>query len=147
MLYIDTCVLLAVLIPEAHSATAEAFLEQATAPLAISSWSITELHSALGLKVRTKALSASQAEAVLQGFERSLAPGLLELGLESQDFRNTNACLRGWRSSLRAGDALHLAIASGRGATLCSLDAPFVAAAQQLGLDAQWLGAGEGPGS
>jgi hypothetical protein len=48
---------------------------------------------------------------------------------------------------LRAGDALHLAIASGRGATLCSLDAPFVAAAQQLGLDAQWLGAGEGAGS
>ena len=43
---------------------------------------------------------------------------------------------------LFAADALHLAIASGRGATLCSLDAPFVAAAQQLGLDAQLLGAG-----
>ncbi len=142
MLYIDTCVLLAVLMPEAHSTTAAAFLEQASAPLAISSWSITEIHSALGLKVRTKALSASQAEAVLHGFERSLAPGLLELELEPQDFRNANACLRGWRSSLRAGDALHLAIASGRGATLCSLDAPFVAAAQQLGLDAQLLGAG-----
>jgi predicted nucleic acid-binding protein len=147
MLYIDTCVLVAVLMPEAHSATAVAFLEQANAPLAISSWSITELHSALGLKVRTKALSPSQAEAVLQGFERSLAPGLLELELEPQDFRNANACLRGWRSRLRAGDALHLAIASGRGATLCSLDALFVAAAQQLGLDAQLLGAGEGPGS
>ena len=147
MLYIDTCVLLAVLMPEAHSTTAAAFLEQANAPLAISSWSITELHSALGLKVRTKALSPSQAEAVLQGFERSLAPGLLELELEPQDFRNANACLRGWRSRLRAGDALHLAIASGRGATLCSLDALFVAAAQQLGLDAQLLGAGEGPGS
>ena len=33
-----------------------------------------------------------------------------------------------------------LAIASGRGATLCSLDAPFVAAAKQLGLEAQLLG-------
>jgi predicted nucleic acid-binding protein len=147
MLYVDTCVLLAVLMPEAHSTTAAAFLEQASAPLAISSWSITEIHSALGLKVGTKALSPSQAEAVLQGFERSLAPGLLELELEPQDFRNANACLRGWRSSLRAGDALHLAIASGRGATLCSLDALFVAAAQQLGLDAQLLGAGEGPRS
>ncbi|MFM7393816.1 MAG: PIN domain-containing protein [Cyanobium sp.] len=48
MLYIDTCVLVAVLMPEAHSATAVAFLEQANAPLAISSWSITELLSALG---------------------------------------------------------------------------------------------------
>ena len=142
MHYIDTCVLLALLTPEGHSAVAAAFLAQARAPLAISNWSITELHSALGLKVRTKALSPSQAEAVLQGFERSLAPGLLVLTLEPQDFRNANACLRGWTTTLRAADALHLAIASGRGATLCSLDAPFVAAAQQLGLDAQLLGAG-----
>ena len=92
--------------------------------------------------MRTKALSPSQAEVVLQGFERSLAPGLLVLTLEPQDFRNANACLRGWTTTLRAADALHLAIASGRGATLCSLDAPFVAAAQQLGLDAQLLAAG-----
>ena len=141
MLYVDTCVLLAALTPEAHSDTAAAFLEQATAPLAISPWSATELHSALGLKVRTKALSPSQAEAVLQGFERSLAPGLLMLELEPQDFRNANACLRSWTPALRAADALHLAIASGRGAILCSLDAPFVMAAQQLGLDAQLIGA------
>ena len=82
MLYIDTCVLLAVLTPEVHSAAATAFLAEASAPLAISSWSVTELHSALGLKVRTKALSQEQAEAVLEGFERSLAPGLLMLELE-----------------------------------------------------------------
>jgi len=141
MLYVDTCVLLAVLTPEAHSATATAFLAEASVPLAISSWSVTELHSALGLKVRTKALIQAQAEAVLQGFERSLAPGLLVLEPEPQDFRNAHACLRGWTTRLRAADALHLAIASGRGATLCSLDAPFVAAAQQLGLEAQLLGA------
>ncbi|MFM7266801.1 MAG: VapC toxin family PIN domain ribonuclease, partial [Cyanobium sp.] len=60
--------LLAVLTPEVHSARAAAFLAEASAPLAISSWSVTELCSALGLKVRTKALSLPQAEAVLQGF-------------------------------------------------------------------------------
>ena len=82
------------------------------------------------------------AEAVLRGFERSLAPGLLVLELEPQDYRHANACLRGWTTTLRAADALHLAIASGLGASLCNLDAPFVAAAQPLGLDAQGLGAG-----
>ncbi len=53
---------------------------------------------------------------MLQGFERSLAPGLLVLvlELEPQAFRNANACLRGWSTSLRAADALRLAIASGR---------------------------------
>lgn len=136
MLYLDTCVLLALLTPEVHSVAAAAFLEQATQTLAISPWSATELHSALGLKVRTGALSTAEADRVLEGFERSLAPGLLSLDLDAQDFRNANACLRGWSTSLRAGDALHLAIASGRGATLCSLDAPFVQAAEQLGLEA-----------
>ena len=68
-----------------HSAAATALFAAAIVPLAISSWSVTELHPALGLKVRTKALSQAQAEAVPQGFERSLAPGLLMLELEAQD--------------------------------------------------------------
>jgi predicted nucleic acid-binding protein len=136
MLYLDTCVLLALLTPEVHSPAASAFLEQAAETLAISPWSATELHSALALKVRTGALSTTEADRVLEGFERSLAPSLLWLDLETDDFRNANACLRGWSTTLSAADALHLAIASGRGATLCSLDAPFVQAAQQLGLAA-----------
>ena len=136
MLYLDTCVLLALLTPEVHSPAASAFLEQAAETLAISPWTATELHSALALKVRTGALSATEADRVLEVFESSLAPGLLWLDLEADDFRNANACLRGWSTSLCAADALHLAIASGRGATLCSLDAPFVQAAQQLGLAA-----------
>jgi predicted nucleic acid-binding protein len=136
MLYLDTCVLLALLTPEVHSPAAAAVLEQATETLAFSPWSTTELHSALALKVRTGALSRAEADRALEGFERSLAPSLLSLELDAQDFRNANACLRGCGTSLRAADALHLAIASGRGATLCSLDAPFVQAAQQLGLAA-----------
>ena len=83
MLYLDTCVLLALLTPEVHSPAASAFLEQGTQTLAISPWSVTELHSALGLKVRTGALSTAEADRVLEGFERSLAPGLLSLELDA----------------------------------------------------------------
>ena len=140
MLVLDTCVLLALLTPEVHSQSATAFVEEASEALAISPWSITELHSALALKVRVGALSAAEADGVLDGFERSLAPALLLLDLQDQDFLHANACLRGWGTSLRAADALHLAIAAGRGATLCSLDAPFVKAAQLLGLPALLIG-------
>jgi predicted nucleic acid-binding protein len=105
MLYEDTCVLLAALTPEAHSGAAAAFLEQATAPLAISPSSTTELHSALALKVCTKALSPSEAEAMLQAFERSLTPAFLMLEVEPQDFRNASTCLRGLTTALRAADA------------------------------------------
>ncbi|AFY29590.1 type II toxin-antitoxin system VapC family toxin [Cyanobium gracile] len=94
MLFVDTCVLLAALIPEHHSDAAATFLEEAPAPLAISPWSATELHSALGMKVRTGALSPLQAEAVLEGFERSLAPGFLILEVQPQDFRNADAWMR-----------------------------------------------------
>jgi uncharacterized protein with PIN domain len=105
MLYLDTCVLLALLTPEIYSQAATAFLEQAPETLAVSPWCVTELHSALALKVRSDALHASEADRVLAGFEQTLAPGLLWLDLDAQDFRNANACLRGWCTPLR-GDLL-----------------------------------------
>jgi predicted nucleic acid-binding protein len=139
MLYLDTCVLLAVLLPEGHSERATRFLQDATDPLAISPWTGTEVHSALGVKVRTGSLTLDQADRVLQTFEQELAPALVMLELQPVDFRHADACLRGWTTNLRAADALHLAVAAGRGACLCSLDQPLVQAALQLGLDARLI--------
>jgi len=104
MLYLDTCVLLAVLTPEAHTQVAT---------------------QALGLKVRTGALTNSQADAVLDAYQHTLVPALVMLEIEGRDFRHA--------------DALHLAIAVGRGATLCSLDAGLVGAAKGLRLPAKLL--------
>ena len=139
MLYLDTCVLLAVLLPEVHSERATRFLQDATDPLAISPWTGTEVHSALGLKVRTGSLTRDQADRVLQTFDQELAPALVMQELLPVDFRHADACLRGWTTNLRAADALHLAVAAGRGACLCSLDRPLVQEALQLGLDARLI--------
>ena len=139
MLYLDTCVLLALLLPEPHSECATRFLEQASEQLLISPWCSTELHSALGFRVRTGSLSTGDAERVIQVYDRELVPALVMVQLESADFANADVCLRGWRTSLRAGDALHLAIAAGRGACLCSLDQAFVRAALQLKLEARLI--------
>jgi hypothetical protein len=139
MLYLDTCVLLAVLLPEVHSERATRFLQKATDPLAISPWTGTEVHSALGVRVRTGSLTLDQADRVLQVFDQELAPALVMLELQPVDFRHADACLRGWTTNLRAADALHLAVAAGRGACLCSLDRPLVQAALQLGLDARLI--------
>nr|WP_286194417.1 hypothetical protein [Synechococcus sp. CCY 0621] len=46
---------------------------------------------------------------MLLGLEPRLAPGFLMLEVEAQDFRNANACLRGWTTALRAADAKNLA--------------------------------------
>lgn len=87
------------------------------------------------------------AELVPRLHVRDLLPQLeaLRASLPEQPTSGVETLLRGWSTSLRAADALHLAIASGRGATPCSLDAPFVAAAHQLGLEAELLGAGGKP--
>jgi hypothetical protein len=50
----------------------------------------------LALKVRTGALSATEANRVQEVFASSLAPGLLWLTLEADDFGNANVCLRCW---------------------------------------------------
>ena len=73
MLYLDTCVLLALLTPEVHSPAASAFLEQAAETLAISPWTATELHSALALKKGSGALSPTDADRVLVGAPRCAA--------------------------------------------------------------------------
>jgi hypothetical protein len=62
----------------------------------MSLWTVTELHSALALKVRTGALSPTQADGVLEGVAQSLSPGLRVLNLDPQDLLNANACLRSW---------------------------------------------------
>lgn len=138
-LYLDTCVLLASLTPEAHSNAAIGFLAGADQTLAISDWCETELTSALGLKIRTNQLTAEQAESVLLTFQKEMAPALERFTIVEQDFRNANGCLRGWSTALRAGDALHLAIAAGRDATLCSLDQTLVEAARGLGFAARLI--------
>lgn len=89
--------------------------------------------------MRTGGLSTDDAERVIQVYDRELVPALVMVPLESADFANADACLRGWRTGLRAGDALHLAIAAGRGACLCSLDQSFVRAALRLKLEARLI--------
>ena len=65
-----------------------------------------------------------------------MVPALEQFPLEERDLLNANGCLRGWSTALRAAEVLHLAIAAGRGATLCSLDQALVGAAWELGFEA-----------
>lgn len=74
MRYVDTSVLLAYLMPEAESAVAEKFMLSAGEALAISSWTEVELLSALSVKVRTRQLTKTAANAVIETYGRLVAP-------------------------------------------------------------------------
>ena len=109
MRYIDTSVLVAYLTQEANSPTA---------PLAVSTWTEVELLSALGLKIRTRQLTKSAATGIVDKYRQSISLHLCRLPVMNSDHVRASMLLDGWKSSLRAGDSLHLAISSARGATV-----------------------------
>jgi predicted nucleic acid-binding protein len=134
MRYVDTSVLIAYLMPEACSELAEEFMLSAGQPLAISSWTEVELLSALGVKVRTRQNSKAAAQSVVNTYSRLVAPQLKRLSVEDADHRQTVILLDGWRTALRAGDGLHLAIAAAHGATVYTLDRGMASAGAILGI-------------
>jgi predicted nucleic acid-binding protein len=140
MRYVDTSVLMAYLMPETGSAVAEEFMLSVGAPLAISSWTEVELLSALGLKVRTKQLSRAAAHEVVDAYSRLVAPQLHRISIEDADHRQAMILLDGWRTALRAGDGLHLAIAAAHGATVYTLDRGMASAGATLGIPVRVLG-------
>ena len=139
MRYVDTSVLIAYLTPEAGSAVAKAFMLSAGEPLAISSWCALELLSALGVKLRTKQLTDAQAKDVIDVYMRLVSPQFRRLAVLDVDHRNAALLLGGWQTALRAGDALHLAIAAGHGATVFTLDRGMAVAGSILGISVNLL--------
>lgn len=134
MRYIDTSVLVAYLTPEVGTAAAEKFMRSAGETLAISSWSEVELLSVLGVKIRSNQLGKAAALDVIDSYRRLVSPQLHHLDVFDSDHRQAAILLDGWRSTLRAGDGLHLAIAAAHGAIVHTLDRGMASAGRTLGI-------------
>lgn len=139
MRYVDTSVLLAFLLPEPGSNAAEAFMMSEGAPLAISSWSEAELLSALGIKLRMGQIREEDAHRTIDAYTQLLAPALRRLAIHDADHRDAILLLDGWKTALRAGDALHLAIANAHKATVFTFDKGMAKAALSLGISVELL--------
>lgn len=139
MQYVDTSVLVAYLTPEIYSAQAiRAFCDIKRHPLAMSLWTETEFFSALGIKCRTKQLTEAQAQAVKEKYA-SLKTQFILLSVTDKDYETATQLLKQWQTGLRAGDALHLAVASNHNSLLLSLDERLVKASKELGIAAEGL--------
>ena len=135
MIYLDTSVVVALLTPEALSPRALAWLEQCRDTLISSDWLITETHSALGIKQRHHGLSPEARKAAGEHFDRLLQGGLELRSLDRDRFRQAAELLHDPALGLRAGDALHLAVAlHSRCSHLASFDGRMRQAAAALGL-------------
>jgi predicted nucleic acid-binding protein len=135
MIYVDTSALVPVFIREPKSEAVIGWFESSGERLAISEWSLVEFASAAAIKVRTGQTAASlakQAAARARGFAqthcRIAVPG-------REEFRRAAELAGDQNLKLRAGDALHLAIAGSlnvRG-ILC-LDDAMIEGARSLGM-------------
>jgi uncharacterized protein len=136
MLYFDTSFLVPLFIEEATSTKIERFLKRKSGlDLAISHWTRVEFSSLLAREVRRGALDRRAALAVDAQFETVAAESFLIFLPVADDFDLCKEYLRRYATGLRAGDALHLAIATNQGAeTIYSLDKGLLRAGRKLGL-------------
>lgn len=134
MRYLDTSVLVPLFVPEPESDRVQRWMErQAGDVLTISDWTLTEFASAMGLKVRSKHLKAEHARHA-QNLLESLATESFQVHTPTRDdYVRAGVFLGQPALGLRAGDALHLAIAHNAGASVVySFDQLFIRAGRKL---------------
>lgn len=135
MTYLDTSVVIALLTREAHSERAETWLvRQDPATLHISGWVITEVSSALSIKLRTGILTPALRATILARWHRVIAENFVSLPITSGHFETAATFADRHETGLRAGDALHLAIASNAGCAVATFDRIMAAAAPLVGV-------------
>lgn len=136
MLYFDTSFLVPLILPEAASEPVAAFFEGVPAEdLAISHWTRVEFASLLAREVRTGNLDVAAARKAGARFETMVEESFVTLLPNRDDFDRATEWLGRFETGLRAGDALHLAIAGNRQAEVVySLDKVMITAGKALGV-------------
>ena len=136
MRYFDTSFLVPLVLPETTSEPIATFFEGLSGEeLVVSHWTRVEFASLLAREVRMDRLPSSAAREAGSRFESIVRESFVVLLPNRSDFDRARDWLGQFQTSLRAGDALHLAIAGNRGAdAIYTLDKLMIAAGKRLGL-------------
>ena len=138
MLYFDTSFLAPLILEEATSAKIEAFFARLpTGELYVSHWTRVEFSSLIAREVRMGGLAESDALLAIGQFDEMVADSFQVLAPGVADYELAKEYIQNFATKLRAGDALHLAIASNNGTkTFHTLDEGLLNAARLLKIHA-----------
>jgi predicted nucleic acid-binding protein len=140
MKYVDTSVLVSLLTEETTSNDAIAWIgRQPQSSIALSGWTLIELSSALTRKVRMSRLLPDQRDAILRHFDARLKPVFVFVTISDTAMREAQQIADFHEWGIRAGDALHLALASENGMSLATFDKQLAKGATTLGYDIELL--------
>lgn len=135
MIYCDTSLLVTALTVEDRSARVQAWLTiQNEGELCISRWVVSEFSSALALKLRRGEMPADERARILSNWHVLRQDHLAMVPVPEDAFDLAARFCDRHESGLRAGDALHLAVASLGGHTLATPDRALAEAAVAVGV-------------
>jgi predicted nucleic acid-binding protein len=138
MRYLDTSLLVAALTNEAATGRVQAWLGKwQSDSLAISEWVITEFAAALSMKLRTRQIDEKYRARAVAEFTKMTANAVAVLNVTAAHFKVATRLAGDVKLALRAGDALHLAIANEQGVSLCTLDKQLAKAGKILGVSTE----------
>jgi len=136
VLYFDTSFLVPLILPEATSEKIAAFFATLSPEaFAVSHWTMVEFSSLIAREVRVGRLDAGAAARADARFEAMVDASFAVLLPTASDFGLAREYLGRSETGLRAGDALHLAVASNHhAAAIHSLDKILLKAGKVLQL-------------
>lgn len=138
MRYCDVSFLAPLFLEEAVSRKVEAWMiRQAPGDLCVSHWTRTEFYSLIAREVRMGGLTEADALEVIEKFDQVIKDCFVVELPRASDFDLAATFIRQFNTKLRAGDALHLAIAANRATEMFyTLDEQLLAAARHLKIPA-----------
>jgi predicted nucleic acid-binding protein len=136
VLYFDTSFLAPLIFPEATSDEIAAFIVRLrTEDFAVSHWTRVDFSSLIAREVRVGGLDVQAARRADARFEAMVDESFSVLLPNADDFGLAKRYLGQFETGLRAGDALHLAVAKNhRASVIYSLDRTLLKAGKILDL-------------
>ena len=132
MIYLDASVIVSAITKEPRTEAVQRWLAgRPDNELCISDWVVTEVASALSMKVRMGHLDENEAAQLQRNWRTVLTDGLNKAPVVSETFDRAANVLANYALGLRAGDALHIAIAGLNGCSLATHDRLMASAARQ----------------